>query len=206
MLMGIPHDYSRDTSSDASSVDINAVNDLLGKRLTARKTGDYEAADQIRDVLSSEHRVTVFDQDRIWTTGENPMPNRGGRIDGRGGRSGGGRGRGRGGRGGRAGGRGSRDFSSKFGPNGHDYNNANQAGPNSSRMTEAAIHRMVAQRLTAKMNRQFDVADKLQAEMAEDGIFVNDRTKEWRADGLRFIDPSEGRRTPSDRNRPYVQS
>ena len=33
-------------------------------------------------------------------------------------------------------------------------------------MTEAAIHRMVAQRLTAKMNRQFDVADKLQAEMA----------------------------------------
>ena len=81
-----------------------------------------------------------------------------------------------------------------------------EAGPNTSRMTEAAIHRMIAQRLMAKMNRDFDVADKLQTEMAEEGIFVNDRTKEWRADGVRFIDPSEGRRKPSDRSRPYVKS
>ena len=73
-------------------------------------------------------------------------------------------------------------------------------------MTEAAIHRMIAQRLMAKMNRDFEVADRVQTELAEEGIFVNDRTKEWRADGVRFIDPSEGRRKPSDRNRPYVKS
>lgn len=204
LFMGITHDYSRDTSSDTSSVDISAVNDLLGKRLHARKTGDFVVADDIRDRLSLEHKVTVFDQSRVWMTGENPRPNKGGRVDNRGGR--GGRGRGPGsGRGGR-GGRGRRDFSSSFGPNGHDYELLPAAGPNSSRMTEAAIHRMVAQRLMAKMNRDFEVADKLQAEMAEDGIFVNDRTKEWRADGVMFIDPSEGRRKPSDRNRPYVKS
>ena len=132
-------------------------------------------------------------------------PNKGGRVEGRGGRGRGrGPGRGRGGRGG--GGRGRRDFSSNFGPNGHDYELLPAAGPISSRMTEDAIHRMVSQRLMAKMNRDFEVADKLQAEMAEEGIFVNDRTKEWRADGVRFIDPSEGRRKPSDRNRPYVKS
>ena len=65
---------------------------------------------------------------------------------------------------------------------------------------------MIAQRLMAKMNRDFEVADRVQTELAEEGIFVNDRTKEWRADGVRFIDPSEGRRKPSDRNRPYVKS
>jgi len=62
LFMGITHDYSRDTSSDTSSVDISAVNDLLGKRLHARKTGDFVVADDIRDRLSLEHKVTVFDQ------------------------------------------------------------------------------------------------------------------------------------------------
>jgi len=56
------------------------------------------------------------------------------------------------------------------------------------------------------MNRDFETADRIQLELAEEGVFINDTTKEWRADGVRFIDPSEGRRAPSDRNRPYVQS
>ena len=86
--MGIAHDYTRDTSSDTSHVDINAVNDLLGERLHARKTGDYDVADNIRDRLSLEHQVTVFDQDKLWMTGINPRPNRGGRVDNRGERGG----------------------------------------------------------------------------------------------------------------------
>lgn len=93
-----------------------------------------------------------------------------------------------------------------FGPNGHDYNLCSQAGPISSHLSEKAIHSKVAERLSAKMNRDFGTADRVQLELAEEGVFVNDRTKEWRADGVRFIDPSEGRRTPSDRDRPYVQS
>jgi len=204
LLMAINHDYERDTSVDTSRVDVDAVNELLGERLHARKTGDFDVADKIRDRLSSEYRVTVFDQDKMWTTGEGAT-NRGGRS-GRGGVRGGRGGRGRGGRGrgGRGGmNRGSRDFRSNFGPNGHDYELCSQAGPNSSRMTEAAIHRMVAERLMAKMNRDFVRADKVQLELAEEGIFVNDKTKEWRADGVRFI---AERRPPSDRNRPYVQS
>jgi len=88
LFMGISHDYTRDTSSDTSHVDINAVNDLLGERLHARKTGDYDLADNIRDRLSLEHQVTVFDQDKLWMTGINPRPNRGGRVDNRGGRGG----------------------------------------------------------------------------------------------------------------------
>ena len=88
LFMCIAHDYTRDTSSDTSHVDINAVNDLLGERLHARKTGDYDVADNIRDRLSLEHQVTVFDQDKLWMTGINPRPNRGGRVDNRGERGG----------------------------------------------------------------------------------------------------------------------
>ena len=60
----------RDTSSGTTDdVDVAAVNQLLGERLLARKKGDFGIADQIRDQLSAEHKVTVFDQDKVWVTG-----------------------------------------------------------------------------------------------------------------------------------------
>lgn len=194
------HDYRRDTSSGRTDdVDVDAVNQLLGERLLARKKGDFGIADKIRDELSAEHKVTVFDQDKLWVTGDGAV-NRGGRGE-RGGRGD----MNRGGRGGRGRGRG-RGGNRNFGPNGHDYNLCAQAGPTSSHISESAIHAKVAERLMAKMNRDFDTADRVQLELAEKGVYINDKTKEWRADGVQFIDPSEGRRTPSDRNRPYVQS
>ena len=200
------HDYKRDTS-DTSNVDLNAVNKLLGDRLYARKTGDFVSADKIRDQLSADYMVTVFDQDKMWATGSGGT-NRGGRS-GRG--SGRGNPRGDTGRGGRGRGGGGNTMNREpmrrnFGPNGHDYNVCTEAGPISSQMAERSIHNKVAERLVAKMNRDFETADRVQLELAEEGVFINDRTKEWRADGVRFIDPSEGRRTPADRNRPYVQS
>ena len=138
---------------------------------------------------------------------------RGDRRDPRGGGRGSGRGRGGRGRGGRGRGgrdglrRAIRDFRGDFGPTGHDYHPCRDAGPiSSSRLSETDIHGRIADRLMAKMNRDFGTADRVQLELAEEGVYVNDRTKEWRADGVRFIDPSEGRRLPSDRNRPYVQS
>ena len=73
-------------------------------------------------------------------------------------------------------------------------------------MIEGLIHEKVSDRLMAKMNRDFDTADRIQLELAEEGVYINDRTKEWRADGVCFIDPSDGRKSPSDRTRPYVQS
>jgi len=39
-------------------------------------------------------------------------------------------------------------------------------------MTEAAIHRMISQRLMAKMNRDFEVADRVQTELAEEGSLL----------------------------------
>jgi hypothetical protein len=92
-------------------VDVDAVNRLLGERLLARKKGDFGIADKIRDQLSAEHKVTVFDQDKVWVTGDGAV-NRGGR-GGRGDMK-------RGGRSGRGGNR-------NFGPNGHDYNLCAQA-------------------------------------------------------------------------------
>jgi len=188
------HDYKRDTSSDTSNVDVDAVNGLLGERLRARKKGDFDIADKIRDQLIAEYKVVVFDKDKIWATGYNGGQqgfNRGGKRGDQGGR---------GGRGGMQ--RRDRDF----GPNGHDYAACAEAGPNSSNMSEPQIHSKVAERLIAKMKRDFETADRVQFELVNAGVFINDRTKEWRADGVNFIDPSEGRRPQSDRNRPYVQS
>jgi len=200
LTMSANHDYMRDTS-DTSNVDLDAVNKLLGDRLYARKTGDFVSADKIRDQLSADHMVTVFDQDKIWATGASGA-NRGGRS----GRGSGGRDGGRGGRGRGRGGNTREPMRRNFGPNGHDYNVCTEAGPISSDMAEPTIHNKVAERLVAKMNRDFEAADRIQLELAEEGVFINDRTKEWRADGVRFVDPSEGRRAPADRNRPYVQS
>lgn len=117
----------------------------------------------------------------------------------------------RGGRGGRGGNSSNgrppnRDFRGDFGANGHDYKELFSAGPISSLLSLERIHSKVSERLMAKMNRDFETADRIQLKLAEDGVFINDRTKEWRADGVQFIDPSEGRRVPSDRNRAYVQS
>eukprot|EP00979_Chaetoceros_neogracilis_P001123 scaffold197_cov268-Chaetoceros_neogracile.AAC.38 len=188
------HDYKRDTSSDTSNVDVDAVNGLLGERLRARKKGDFDIADKIRDQLTADHKVTVFDKDKLWATGYN------------GGQQGFNRGGTRGDRGGRGGRGGMQRRDRDFGPNGHDYAPCAEAGPISSTMSEPEIHSKVAERLIAKMRRDWETADRVQFELVDAGVFINDKTKEWRADGVNFIDPSEGRRPQSDRNRPYVQS
>jgi hypothetical protein len=92
------HDYHRDTTRDSSNVNEAVVNSLLGERLQAKKTRNFERADSIQDQLMAEHAVGVFDKDKMWRTGCSPS-----------GRGGGGRGGGRsfdrnGGRGGGRGG------------------------------------------------------------------------------------------------------
>lgn len=125
----------------------------------------------------------------------------GGGRGGRGGRDRGGGGRGRGSRG-------SRDF----GPNGHDYHLSEDAGENASGLSEEDIHGLLAERLQAKMRRNFDVADSIQTNLINEGVYVHDGMKEWRADGIPFGDFGNGRgpgRTAgsrSDRNKPYTKS
>jgi hypothetical protein len=72
---------------------------------------------------------------------------------------------------------------------------------------------MLAERLQAKMSRNFQVADSIQLDLINSGVYVHDGQKEWRADGVPFGDMGGGRRGPgmtggsrNDRNRPYERS
>ena len=94
---------------------------------------------------------------------------------------GGGRGRGSGGRGRGGGGR-----KTDFGPNGHDYELTSDAAPNNSRFSETEIHELLAERLQAKFARDFKAADNIQMGLIDGGVFVNDKLKEWRADGVPY--------------------
>jgi len=181
---GSRHDYVRDTSADVSAVDAGAVDALLSERLQYRKRGDFDAADDLRDRLQSEHAVSVNDRKKTWGTGS-PYSNDG-RSHSRG--------------------RGARRPHRDFGPNGHDYASAPAAGPFSSALSEAEVHAALAERLVAKLRRDFTVADRIQFELAGAGVFMDDRNKLWRADGVPFNEAGAGDRPQSDRNRPITQS
>jgi cysteinyl-tRNA synthetase len=183
------HDYSRDTV-DMSNVDLNTVNYLISERLYMRKTGKFDQADAMRDELMEKHGVMIRDKERVWRSGcsasgsgtrwspgnqgRGGYNQRGGGYNQRGG--GDNRGRGRGYR------------KSDFGPNGHDYNMARGAGPIQSTLSEDEIHALLAERLECKLARDYPTADEIQAELIEAGVNVNDKQKEWRADGATFAD------------------
>jgi len=191
------HDYTRDTSRDTSNVDEDAVNRLLSERIGAKRERDYDTADAIRDQLASDYGVAVFDRELTWRTGWT---------------SGGGTRRGGGGNDRRGGGRNSRRPAVDFGPNGHDYHRSSDMGENSSDLEESDIHAMLAERLEAKLGRQFHIADRIQADLIAGGVYVHDGRKEWRADGVAFGDlkSSDGRgpgRTAGSRStRSYTKS
>lgn len=54
---------------------------------------------------------------------------------------------------------------------------------------------MIAERLTAKLSRDFGTADMIQTDLVARGVFVHDGIKEWRSDGIPYGDFSE-RRNP----------
>ena len=199
--------YERDTSRDTSNVDVATVEALLDDRAQYKRQRNYEAADEIRDQLLTEYSVGVDDRERSWRTGCSP-----GGSGMNGGYRRGGRGGGRdGGRGGR-GGRGRRGAPIDFGPLGHDYNPSPDAGENSSKLQDDEINALLAERLQAKLSRDFNTADGIQAELIENGVYVHDGYKQWRADGVPFETISDrdggrdgGRRMRGQRT-PYVKS
>jgi cysteinyl-tRNA synthetase len=203
---GTPHDYERD-SSDSSNVNMDVVDRMMSQRLTARKTGQFEQADAIRDELLRDHGVMIRDKERTWRSGCSESGS--GRNFSRGGR-GGDR---DGGRGGRGGGGAPRGRGKNFGPNGHDYNLSEDAGPSVSALPEPEIHRLMAERLQCKLSRDFQVADSIQEQLFSAGVMVHDARKEWRADGQSFGNddndfskPGRERGSRADRNRPYEMS
>lgn len=188
--------YTRDTSRDLSNIDENAVVDLLNQRTEAKKIGDFDTADAIRDKLLNEYAVGVNDREKTWRTGCSASGS--GQRFGGGGRNARGRG-----------GEGRRDRDSKprkprdFGPRGHDYSLSEDAGANASQLSEDEIHNLLAERLQAKMNRNFQLADSIQMELIDAGVFVHDGMKEWRADGVPYGSFQNGRgpgRTAGSRN------
>ena len=202
------HDYSRDPS-DNSQVNEAVVHQLITDRLNARKTGQFDQADNIRDILFNDHGVTVWDKDLIWKSGAtttsnnnynnnnrgNPRNNYNNNNDNNNQR----------------GGKTRRQTS--FGPNGHDYELSYEAGPNQSNLNEPDIHRKIADRLQCKMSRDFQGADNIQDELISAGVYVHDGRKEWRADGQGFGDfpgtagkPGRDAGSRNDRNRPYEKS
>lgn len=189
------HGYERDTSRDSSNIDEDTVNQLLSDRVAAKKRRDFDTADAIRDQLLQDFAVGVFDKERTWRTGCSA--------------SGSGMGR-----------RGNAPTNSRrppkqreFGPQGHDYRQSPDAGPVTSQFTQTEIDDLLAERLQAKLNRDFNLADDIQAQLISSGVYVNDARKEWRADGVPFGDVARSDGRPgrmagsrSDRNRPYQKS
>jgi cysteinyl-tRNA synthetase len=162
-------DYTRDTSRDSSNVDEGAVMEMLRQRGEAKRNRDFETADAIREDLLVNFSVAVDDRERLWRTGASASGS--GRMFG------------------------GTDRSPRkqrkprnFGPNGHDYFLSENAGPNVSSMSDEQIHKLLAERLQAKMSRSFDVADKIQMQLIDSGVYVHDALKEWRADGIPYGD------------------
>lgn len=73
-----------------------------------------------------------------------------------------------------------------LGPNGHDYQKTADSGPNKSRFTDDEVHELLATRLHAKFSKDFQFADKIQAELIHGGVFVHDGMKEYRVDGMPY--------------------
>ena len=91
--------------------------------------------------------------------------------------------RGRSGDGARGGGRAAREYN-EFG---HDYcRNPDDRTTLDSATTEK-IHRLLWQRLEAKLSRDFGKADELLTELGGLGVSVADRQRQWRADGASFV-------------------
>ena len=61
--------YERDTSMDNSNIDVGAVEGLIADRSQARRVGDFDRADALRDQLLQDFGVQVWDRDRVWRSG-----------------------------------------------------------------------------------------------------------------------------------------
>jgi cysteinyl-tRNA synthetase len=173
------HDYVRDTKADNSNVDVDAVNQLISDRLTMKKKGRFEEADRIRNDLLESHGVLIRDKDQKWRSGCS--------------RSGSGLKWLRAGLSNSNAKRIYRESERDLGPNGHDYVMAIDALDVQGKLSVEEINCLLAERLARKFTRDFQGADEIQAELLRSGVFIDDRKREWRADGKSFreYEPNE---------------
>jgi len=193
------HDYTRGDDGTAQ-VDEAKVDQLLMDRTKARKTGRFDDADDIREELS-DMGVRLFDKERVWQAGgsgrsgrqawRKDRPDTGG-AGSRGGFASGAADRRR-----EPGGRersGDRAPRRDFGPTGHDYSRSDdddESVPMSVPVEE--LDRMLAERLQFKLQRDYEAADDMLAQISAVGVQVHDGYKRWRADGSEFPRGAYGR-------------
>jgi len=204
LLMSSCHDYSRDPRDDASLEipDMDDVDILLGERVKCKKRKMFDEADDLREVLKTEYGVYVDDRSRVFFRNADLLKRRG---NGRDSNADGDRDESR--PRSRSSNRNVRDF----GPKGHDYDRASNEFSEECIFTESEIDDMLAQRLQAKLSRDFRTADSIQEKLWDGGVAVHDGQKLWRADGVSFgasTGPKVGteRGSRADRNRPYEMS
>ena len=204
--------YRRE-AGDASPVDEARVEAMLEQRNELRKARNWNAADRLRDKMAIELGVTIQDNEMIWyaSRGDGAATSHGRRGYDRGGSGGGdysddgysarydrrssSRGRGSSYGGGGYGGdsqkrqqrrdRDERRMASRAAP----YKRAETCSASLSPDTIATIESLVEQRLRKKLDRRFDEADALlaQLESAPLNVAVSDDAREWRADGQSFV-------------------
>jgi cysteinyl-tRNA synthetase len=194
--------YKRDPTDDPSvSVDINLVSNLLEKRSQAKSERNFNLADDIRDQLQNDLGVYVWDKEGVWSTsplspskkydGKNKSmmrsDRRGSNQDRRGSNN-----RDRFGRDRRG------PKTREFGRHGHDYVQIGDGiDTEKCPLSLDEIHKLLAQRLEYKLNRDFRMADEIQGVLLQNGVWVHDKMKHWRADGGVFSDIDTGRTSNS---------
>ncbi|GMH65618.1 hypothetical protein TL16_g04244 [Triparma laevis f. inornata] len=139
------------------------IDDLLTERNEARFARDFDAADDIRDMLKRDFNVHVYDKFKEFEIVAD--------------RRGGGR------RDNYSDNRGQGPPQWDFGPLGHDYERAPDDAAELSDDFVAEVNDLIRQRLEAKLKRNFQEADSIQNQLEADfKVVVHDGRKQWRGD------------------------
>jgi len=130
--------------------DEQKIDSMLTERMRAKMARDFDTADRIRDDLR-RMGVEIFDRERTWSLSQS------------------------GGKGGYGGG--ISQFGGGKGSTGHDYRREDDG---SIPCDEPKINSMLAERMRAKMARDFDTADRLRDDLRRMGVEVFDKERTWR--------------------------
>lgn len=150
--------YRRNINLDNTPVDEELIQQLLAQRDKARSSKEYETADAVLHTLINDHGVQVYDNTRTWRSGARPRKRRQPRDN-------------------------DDDDDNQLG---HDYTPCPVAGPNTSGWTEEKIHQFMAKRTACRRRGNFKEADNIQQQLIDVGVYMQDETRQWRADGRMF--------------------
>jgi hypothetical protein len=154
--------YSRradDRKSDNEDLDIASIEALIEERNDARLEHNFVRSDAIRDELKKIHGVYLNDRERTWGANTSVAAGYLGNLS---------------------------RMTRQFGPNGHDYQLCEDAGPPISPLSEDEIHNLIAERLWCRLKGEFVRADEIKVELVAKDVAIDDLKKVWRADGVGF--------------------